>query len=111
MSFSFNVKAADAAAVLALVATEFDQVVASQPIHEKDKDAGVNAATALVGVLDATADKDISVHISGSLSWHGIAGTENQSIQGAHLSVSAALSDRAAVAETPVPQGSDQGGA
>lgn len=69
MSYSFSVTAANKAAAKAAVAAKFDEVVASQPIHARDRAVALANAGA---AIDALADDDalhVGVNLSGSLGW------------------------------------------
>jgi hypothetical protein len=71
MSYSFTVKTDSKEDAIKKVAEEFDNVVAGQPTHAADREAAVNAAKALVGViLDPKEGEEVHVHVNGSLSWH-----------------------------------------
>lgn len=69
MSYSFTVKAATKAEVLAAVAVEMDKVIASQPVHAADKDLVLAHAATVVGFLPDDPSRDISVGCNGYLSW------------------------------------------
>ena len=72
MSFSFTVLRADTKAeAKASVATELDQVVNSQPIHERGRDVAQALAEAFIDLLADDETKYITVSVSGSLSWQG----------------------------------------
>ncbi len=69
MSYGFTVKAATKAAVLEAVAAKFDEVIAQQPAHEKDKAAVLANAEAVIGLIVEDPDKDVQVSCNGYLSW------------------------------------------
>lgn len=88
MSYSFTVKAFGKAAAKDAVAAKFDEVVASQPIHAKDRDAVLANASAVIDLLMDAPDKDISVSVNGYLSW--MVG-DDQPIHTASVSAGASL--------------------
>ena len=70
MSYSFSVKAATKAEAKAAVEAEFDKVVASQPIHARDKAVALANASAVIDLLmDVPADKLVSVSVNGYVGW------------------------------------------
>ncbi|MCK1684228.1 hypothetical protein IVA87_33790 [Bradyrhizobium sp. 147] len=72
MSYSFSVKAPNKAAAKAAVAAEFDKVVASQPIHARDRAAALaNAGAAIDALVDDEA-LHVSVNLSGSVGWRDV---------------------------------------
>lgn len=89
MSYSFNVRAASATAVLAALPAKFDEVVASQPVHSNDRDQAIATATAMVGLVAAPSEREeLSVSVSGSLSWRtGDPGSSDHEFTGANVSV------------------------
>lgn len=91
VSYSFGVRAATKAAALEAAAVKFDEVCASQPAHERDREPALQAAAAMVGLLADDANKDVSLTMSGWLSWQGADGPQ---VTGANLSTSASLVDR-----------------
>lgn len=71
MSYSFSVRGASKAEALEKVIAEFDKVVASQPIHTKDRAQATEVAKNFVAVLsDPTERQGVSISVSGSLSWN-----------------------------------------
>lgn len=91
MSYSFNVRAADKADACAKVAAELDKVVASQPIHQADRDPAQAAAEAFTALLGEPREgQEISVSVSGSASkWAD--GQQTETVTGAGVSISASL--------------------
>ncbi|MGJ0508923.1 MAG: hypothetical protein ACR652_17705 [Methylocystis sp.] len=67
MSYSFTVRAASKAEANQKVADELANVVASQPVHEADRDQAQAAATAFIGLLRFDETQDISVSVNGSV--------------------------------------------
>lgn len=74
MSYSFAISAASKAEAKASVAVEFDKVVASQPIHARDKAAALVNAGAVIDLLADDAPGDgfvIGVSLDGYVGWRG----------------------------------------
>jgi hypothetical protein len=70
MSYSFTVKAATKDDAKAAVEAAFDNVVAQQPIHARDKAAALANASAVIDLLmDVPADKHVSVSVNGYVGW------------------------------------------
>lgn len=92
MSYSFSVKAATKAEAKVAVAAEMDKVVQSQPTHAQDRDQAVTAASAFIDLVGDDDTKDVSVSVSGWLSWLTVDGVVTT--QGASVSVSANLVNR-----------------
>ncbi|KRQ11924.1 hypothetical protein AOQ73_05815 [Bradyrhizobium pachyrhizi] len=71
MSYSFTVKAATKNEAKAAVAVEFDKVVATQPIHARDKAAALTNANAVIDLLadDAPDGHVINVSCNGYVGW------------------------------------------
>ena len=92
MSYSFGVRGATKAEVIANVSAELDKVIASQPIHSLDRAQAQAAAEAFVNVIPDNPDKDFYVSVSGSLGWDGILGESVPVIvTSASVNVSASL--------------------
>jgi len=74
MSYSFNVKAANKADAKAAVAVEFENVIASQPVHARDKAAALANADAVIDLLvdEAPAGQVISVSCNGYVGWNEV---------------------------------------
>lgn len=71
MSYSFVIKAESKADGCNQIKQQFDDVVVSQPSHAADKDAGVAAAQAFVGILqEPESGNEVYVTVYGSLSWN-----------------------------------------
>lgn len=70
MSYSFSVKAATKAEAKDAVAEYFDkQVVASQPVHARDRTAVLANAGAVIDLLADDETKDIYVSCNGYVTW------------------------------------------
>ncbi len=96
MSYSFTVSGTSKADAVAKVAAEFEQVVASQPVHAADKDAAMNAANAFVGLLQEPAENEvIAVNVYGSLSWQDYSDTAPTIFRSGNVGVSASISIKA----------------
>lgn len=67
MSYSFAVKAASKAEAKQLVAAELDSVLASQPIHEADRQSAEAAAGAFIDLLRDDDGLDVLVSVHGSV--------------------------------------------
>lgn len=90
MSYSFNIRAATKAQALTDVALKFDEIVAMQACHARDKGAALAAASAMVGLLDDDESRDVVVGMSGYLSGQWV-GHDVASISCAAVSVNASL--------------------
>jgi hypothetical protein len=94
MSYSFNVRGATVALAVATIAPKFDEVVSSQPVHAKDRDAAVAAGTALAGLVSEPGEgQEVSISVNGSLQWSVAVGVGEvpDEFTGASLSVQAGL--------------------
>lgn len=94
MSYGFNIRAATAAAAIAALPAKFDEVVAAQPIHERDRDAAVAAATSVIGLIGEPQDgQEISLSVSGYVQWQVpmIDGKVDGPLTGASVSANAIL--------------------
>ncbi len=90
MSYSFSARGATKVDVTAKISAELDKVVASQPIHSADRAQAQAAAEAFLAIIpDSAGDKDFCVSVSGSVGWSGMAGTADQVLTSAGVSVSA----------------------
>lgn len=72
MSYSFNVQGASKASAKEAVAAKFDEVVASQPIHARDKAAALANANAVIDLLVDDATHEISVSVNGYVGWQEV---------------------------------------
>lgn len=95
MSYSLQVRAASKALALTALASAFDNAVSAQ-IQEKDKIAGLAAATGAVNSLADDGSRDVVVNINGSLSWNGVlADGDAPAFTGCAVNVNAYLAARA----------------
>jgi SHS2 domain-containing protein len=69
MSYSFQVKAATKEAAKEAVTAKFDEVVASQPVHARDRAAVLANANTVIDLLADDDSKDVSVSVNGFVSW------------------------------------------
>ena len=92
MSYSFSVQAPSKDEAKAAVAAKFDEVIASQPMHERDKAAALSNATAVIDLLMDAPDRHISVSVNGYVSWMNVLEAEGSNpLLGASVSASASL--------------------
>lgn len=71
MSYSFGIKAENKQEAKAAVMAKFDEmVVATQPIHERDRGAVLANAAMVIDLLADDDTKDITVSCNGYVSWH-----------------------------------------
>jgi hypothetical protein len=98
MSYSFNIKAETKEAAKLAVIAKFDEVVATQPVHAKDRDAVLANANTVIDLLHGNPavdqSKDISVSVNGYVSWT-LADTQN--LNTVSVSSTASYIDRAVV--------------
>ena len=86
MSYSFSVRGATKTECMEKVAAELDKVVSGQPIHSADREQAKAAVWAFLDVLPNSPEKqDLSVSVSGSLSWNGA----DNAITSANVNISA----------------------
>ena len=70
MSYSFSVRGASKNDVLAEAKSKFDEVVAGERMHERDRPAALAAAEAFVGMLRDPGDGEVVVlTMYGSVGW------------------------------------------
>lgn len=96
MSYSFSVRAASVAALVAAASVEFDRIVASQAPHAKDRPAALATIEGIANVITAPADgADYQATVSGSL---GGAWTNNtiETVRSCNLSVNVTIAAPAA---------------
>lgn len=93
MSYSFSVKAPSKAAAKEAVAAKFDEMVAQQPIHARDRAAVVANANAVIDLLADNDSKDILVSCNGYVSWPS-GSIEDAQLTSVAVSVSAGYADR-----------------
>lgn len=91
MSYSFAVLGATKDEAKAAAAKAFDEVVAAQPIHARDRDAALSNINAAIDLLVDDPDLHISVSANGYVGWR-----ENLNADGSNplstASISAAAS-------------------
>lgn len=93
MSYSFTVVSASKDDVKAQAAAKFDEIVASQTVHAKDKDAALAACNAFVDLIDdVPEDKEVVLYAYGSLSWN----FDSPAITGAQIGVQVNLREKPA---------------
>lgn len=87
MSYSFTVKADTKDEAGVKVEAEFGKVVASQPIHDRDRQAAQDAAETFIDILKEPSENEcVQVHVSGVLSWADV-----NTFTGANVNVSASI--------------------
>lgn len=93
MSYSFSLRAADKAAAKAAVSAKFDEVVAAQACHARDRAFVLAAADAAIDLVADDPDRDLSVAMSGSLSgtWEG---SDVTTVTGVSVTINAGLVQR-----------------
>lgn len=69
MSYSFGVRGTNKADALAKIAAGFDEIIAAQPCHVRDQLAVLATAAAYLDLLAEDETMDVSVTISGSVSY------------------------------------------
>jgi hypothetical protein len=69
MSYSFMVRAATASAALVLVSDKLAELVENQPVHQNDAAKHETVAALIVSLLHEDETMDVSVSVSGWLSW------------------------------------------
>lgn len=92
MSYSFSVIAANKAAAKSAVAAKFDEVVATQPIHARDRAAALGNANAAIDLLVDDATLHVSVSVNGYVGWRDpLTEAADNALVGATISASAGL--------------------
>lgn len=71
MSYSDSAQAATKELAKAAIATKVDAIVASQPIHARDKAAILANANTVIDLLADDDARDVRVNINGYLTWNG----------------------------------------
>jgi hypothetical protein len=94
MSYSFQVKAPTKADAKNSVIAKFDEVVAQQPIHARDRAAVICNAISVINLLADNDSKDVLVSCNGYVSWPSGAVEEAQ-LNSTAVSASAGYVDRA----------------
>jgi len=69
MSYSFRVQGADKRAAAALAEEKFDEVIANQAVHARDKDAVMSNIDAVLALLADDDTKDVAINVNGYVSW------------------------------------------
>lgn len=70
MSYSFTVRA-NKLNFTQVVNDELAKVCEGQPIHQRDRDAAINAVQGLVGIIHVPEGKALNIAVSGSVGWEG----------------------------------------
>lgn len=87
MSFSFTTTSASKAAARVAVAEQFGGVATSQPVHARDQETVLNAASASIDTLvDPGEGECVHVSVAGYLSWRA-----EGEFTGASVSVTASI--------------------
>lgn len=90
MSYSFNVQASTKSAAKDAVAVKFDEVIATQPIHARDKTAALANANAVIDLLMDDDTREISVSVNGYVGWQEVLRDDGSNpLQSASVSASA----------------------
>lgn len=89
MSYSFNIRAATKAEAKAAVEAKFDEVIAGQPVHVRDRAAALANANAVIDLLADDDTQDVGVTCSGYVSWSGAEPPETVPLTSASASASA----------------------
>ena len=92
MSYSFSVQAPTKDEAKAAAAKAFDDVVAAQPIHARDRDAALANINAVIDLLVDDPDFHISVGANGYVSWR-----ENLNADGSNPLSTASISANASL--------------
>jgi hypothetical protein len=90
MSYSFSLRAADKSAAKAAVEAKFDEVIASQPVHVRDKAAVLANAGAVIDLLVDDDTKDVTVSCNGYVSWN----SDQAALTGVAVTCSAGYANR-----------------
>jgi hypothetical protein len=99
VSYSINFTVPSKAEAKARVASEMDSIVASQPIHAKDRGPVIAIAESFIDLLRDDESKDVQVQISGYLAYDGYSfDPTNPNLTTASVSAIAYSVPRAAVA-------------
>lgn len=91
MSYSFSARGETKADVMKAVVVALDNVVADQPIHAADRAQAQAAVEAFLDIVPIADGKDVSVSVSGYVSWSGLAGEADQVLTSANVNVSVSL--------------------
>ena len=90
MSYSFSVRAATKAAVLALVAAKMAEVAEQQPVHKHDQAQALQVAETFVSIVPDDETREVQVTMSGYISgqWEG---SEFKALSGVNVAVGVQL--------------------
>lgn len=92
MSYSFSIKAPTKIEAKAAVEAAYDAMMASQPIHARDRSAALAAAGSMIDLLVDDPSKHIAVSVNGYVSWRDIlAGDSSNPLIAASVGTSASL--------------------
>lgn len=92
MSYSYSIKAESKKAAVEAVVAKVEELVASQPIHIRDKVAILSNADAVIELLEDDETKDVVVSFNGYISVNSMLGSPTTSVA---VSCSAGLVVRA----------------
>lgn len=97
MSYSFAVRAATKDEAGKKVEEELGKVVASQPVHDFDRQAAQDAAEAFIEKLvDPAEGQEVFVYVSGSLGWKDVGDDAAGKFASANISVQASIQPKSA---------------
>lgn len=92
MSYSVSVTAANKAAAKSAVAAKFDEVVAAQPIHARDREAAIANANAAIDLLTDDDTMHVAVSLNGYVGWRDpLTAAGDNPLTAASVSASASL--------------------
>lgn len=92
MSYSFSIKAPTKADAKTAVEAAYDAMVASQPIHARDRAAALAAANSMIDLLVDDPSMHVAVSVNGYVSWRDVlAGDASNPLVGASVGTSATL--------------------
>lgn len=92
MSYSFSVRGATVAEVVAAAKAQLDQVAEAQQVHAHDVAAALATAEAVANLLPVDETQDVLLSVNGWLQWEGAADTGVQpKFVGASVGASASL--------------------
>lgn len=95
MSYSFSVKASNKSAAKEAVAAKFDEVLAVQPIHQRDKDAALANVNSVIDLLADDLTRDVSVSVNGYVGWKEVLREDcSNPLQNVSISACASYIDR-----------------
>ena len=70
MSYGINVRVPTKADALAAITAKFDEIIANQPVHARDREAVLNNAGSVVALLgDQPEGTEVHVSLNGYVSW------------------------------------------